>query len=100
MWSTVWDCIFDTLKTIYTVMNTIKIFDINNQFSISLWDLSIGIIVMGAILNLFINFTTPTMPDRWESGVSERVKTKGRNFYNQGRIAAGRKQEFWSRWTL
>lgn len=64
MWSVVWDCIFDSLKSIYTVMNTIKIFDINGAFYISVWDLSIGVIVMGAIINLFINFTTPTIPDR------------------------------------
>lgn len=64
MWSVVWDCIFDTLKTVYTVMNTIKIFDINGQFYVSLWDICIGVIVMGAIINLFINFTTPTLSDR------------------------------------
>lgn len=64
MWSVVWDCIFDSLKTIYTVMNTIKVFDINGAFSVSVWDISIGVIVMGAIINLFINFTVPTLPDR------------------------------------
>ena len=73
MWSVVWDCIFDTLKTIYTVMNSIKIFDINGAFYISLWDFCIGIIVMGAIINLFINFSTPTLPDKVNT---ERRKNK------------------------
>ena len=72
-WVTVWnDCIFPTLKTIYDVMNSIKIYDFSSGYFISLWDLCIAVIVMGAIINLFINFTTPTMPDRWESGVSKR----------------------------
>ena len=72
MWSVVWDCIFDTLKTIYTVMNTIKVFDINGSFAVSVWDISIGVIVMGAIINLFINFTTPTIADRSISKSSKK----------------------------
>lgn len=78
MWSVIWDCIFDTLKTIYTVMNTIKVFDINGVVSVSIWDLSIGVIVMGAIINLFINFTIPTLPDRsTSSSVSVRTNKHG-----------------------
>ena len=57
-------------------MNTIKIYDVGGSFSVSLWDLSLGVIVIGAVMNLFINFTTPTMPDRWESGVTSRVTKK------------------------
>lgn len=82
MWSTVWDCIFDTLKTIYTVMNTIKVFDINGAFSVSVWDISIGVIVMGAIINLFINFTTPTMPDKWDAGVGKRFAKNSKRMAN------------------
>lgn len=78
MWSVVWDCIFDTLKTIYRVMNTIQVFDINGAFSVSLWDICVGVIVMGAIINLFINFTTPSLPDRSSSSsVSIRTNKHG-----------------------
>lgn len=45
-------------------MNSIKIMDFTSGSFISLWDFCIAIIIMGAIINLFINFTTPTIPDR------------------------------------
>lgn len=54
-------------------MNTIQIADINGAFSVSLWDLSLGVIVLGTIMNLFINFTLPTLPDKWEGGVTKRA---------------------------
>lgn len=78
MWSVVWDCIFDTLKSVYVAMNKLEIFDINGQFSVSVWDICLGVIVMSAIINLFINFTTPTLPDRSSSSsVSIRTNKHG-----------------------
>lgn len=76
MWSTVWTCVFTAFRTIYSVMNTIKIYDVGGAFSVSLWDLSLGVIVIGAVMNLFINFTIPTMPDRWDSGVTLRARKR------------------------
>ena len=43
---------------------SIKIMDFVSCYFISLWDFCIAVIVMGAIINLFINFTTPTIADR------------------------------------
>lgn len=64
-WMTIWNkCIFPTLLSIYNAMNSIIIVDFHLGNSISLWDFCIGIIIMGAIINLFINFTVPTIPDR------------------------------------
>lgn len=55
-------------------MNTIVIFDYWGHGYISLWDLSVGVIVMGAIINLFINFTTPTLPDKVLKSSKKRNK--------------------------
>lgn len=63
-WLVVWNCVLNTLKSVYVAMNSIKIFDIFGGNFISLWDVCIAVIVMGAIMNLFINFTMPTLPDR------------------------------------
>lgn len=63
-WNAVWDCILSSFQAIYRAMNTIKILDVWGNNYISLWDFCIGIIVMGAIINLFINFTVPTIPDK------------------------------------
>lgn len=71
-WRVVWKCILDTFLSIYEAMNTIVIFDYWGSGYVSLWDLCVGVIVMGAIINLFINFTAPTLPDRWQSGVLGR----------------------------
>lgn len=77
-WTVVWDCILNSLTTVYRVMNNIKIFDLWGQNFVSLWDLCIGVIVMGAIINLFINFSTPTLPDRSSSSsVSIRTNKHG-----------------------
>lgn len=78
MWTVVWNCVIDTFKAIYTAMNTIKIFDVWGSNYVSLWDLCVGVIVMGAIINLFINFTTPTLPDSsTSSSVSIRTNKHG-----------------------
>lgn len=64
-WNIIWrDCIVPSFTGIYQAMDSIKIVSIVDGVKISLWDFSIAIIVMGAIINLFINFTTPTLPDR------------------------------------
>lgn len=66
-------------------MNSIKILDFTSGYFISLWDLCIAVIVMGAIINLFINFTTPTMPDRWEKGVGRRFAKNSQ--YKAGQVS-------------
>lgn len=63
-WKVVWSCILRTFTSIYNAMNSIVIFDYWGSGYVSLWDFCIGVIVMGAIINLFINFTTPTLPDK------------------------------------
>lgn len=64
-WNIIWrECIVPTFKGIYQAMDSIKVVSMVDGARVSLWDFCIGIIVMGAIINLFINFTTPTIPDR------------------------------------
>lgn len=81
-WSEIWKIFFRILKAIYQAMNSIKIFDIGGAFSVSVWDLSIAFIIMGTIISLFINFTRPTMPDKWDAGVGGRFAKNSKRMAN------------------
>lgn len=64
-WNVIWNkCLVPTFKGIYQAMDSIKVVSMVDGARVSLWDFCIGIIIMGAVINLFINFTTPTLPDR------------------------------------
>lgn len=74
-WNVVWrDCIVPTFRSIYEAMNSIVIVSLVDGARVSLWDFCIGIIIMGAIINLFINFTVPTIPDR--SSLKQKTNKK------------------------
>ena len=72
-WTLIWNrIIFPILESIYDAMNSLAIYF--NGYRISLWSFCLAIIVFGSIMNLFINFTTPTLPDR-----SSTKRKKGDN---------------------
>lgn len=76
-WNVIWrSCIVATFRSIYNAMNTLTIVSITDGARISLWDFCVAIIIMGAIMNLFINFTTPTISDRSIMNIGRKRKNK------------------------
>ncbi len=74
VWSTIWGYVYTSITSAIDVMKSIIVSD--GSVRVSLFHIAFGVVIMGAIINLFINFTTPTLPDETISSRKERLANK------------------------